>query len=192
MQRPNDKKRHKIIEAAARLFASRPFHEVRLDEVAAAAHVGKGTLYTYFESKDDLYATLIHDGLVQLVMDLRGQAARGQAAGSSLEQIVRHMVSHAFRHPHLFELMRTARHLAHDPRVARTRQELADLIAGVLRRGTRQGVWSDPHPLLTAVFIPSLVRSAMLYGPENLREEVLAGHILRVLRGGLGWKENTP
>ena len=66
MQRPNDKKRRKITDTAARLFATRPFHKVRLDDVAAAAHVGKGTLYVYFKSKDDLYRSLVFDGLIML------------------------------------------------------------------------------------------------------------------------------
>jgi AcrR family transcriptional regulator len=45
MQVPNEQKRRHITSAAARMFAARPFHKVRLDDIAAAAGVGKGTLY---------------------------------------------------------------------------------------------------------------------------------------------------
>ena len=45
MQVRSEKKRGEIMSVAARLFASKPFHEVRLEHVAAQARVGKGTLY---------------------------------------------------------------------------------------------------------------------------------------------------
>ena len=34
-----------ILETAARLFAARHYHEVRMEDVAAAAGVAKGTIY---------------------------------------------------------------------------------------------------------------------------------------------------
>jgi AcrR family transcriptional regulator len=51
MQRLKEAKREAILETAAKLFAQRPFHEVRLEDVASAAHIGKGTVYIYFKSK---------------------------------------------------------------------------------------------------------------------------------------------
>jgi len=62
------------MQAAEELFTSRRFHEITLDEVAQAAHVGKGTIYRYFKDKDDLFfqtasagldalCGLIHDGV---------------------------------------------------------------------------------------------------------------------------------
>ena len=77
MQRPDEKKRQLIAATAAKMFATRPFHKVKLDEVAAAAGVGKGTLYVYFKSKEDLYFWLIHDAFAKLVEQLSSQLADG-------------------------------------------------------------------------------------------------------------------
>ena len=49
----------KILGAAARLFATQRFHEARMEDIAAAAAVGKGTLYRYFGDKDQLYRALL-------------------------------------------------------------------------------------------------------------------------------------
>ena len=50
-----------ILDAASRVFAARPFHEVLIDTIAADAGIGKGTIYRYFETKEDLYfATVLH------------------------------------------------------------------------------------------------------------------------------------
>src|SRR5437867_10136200 len=104
MQRPSEVKRRKISDTAARLFAAKPFHKVRLDDVAAAAQVGKGTLYIYFKSKEDLYVSLVGDGFSQLVENLR--AIADAPPKEALAEIIRQLVTFAFAHPHFFELMR--------------------------------------------------------------------------------------
>jgi AcrR family transcriptional regulator len=62
MQRPDEKKRQLIAEAAARLFATRPFHKVKLDDVAAEAGVGKGTVFRRYGSRAGLMTALLDDG----------------------------------------------------------------------------------------------------------------------------------
>src|SRR5215467_4041155 len=49
----------KMLDAAARLFGSQRFHEVRMEDIAAEAAVGKGTLYRYFSDKEELYSALL-------------------------------------------------------------------------------------------------------------------------------------
>jgi AcrR family transcriptional regulator len=47
-------RREQIIQAAAQLFASKGFHRTTTRDIAEAAEVSEGTLYNYFENKDDL------------------------------------------------------------------------------------------------------------------------------------------
>jgi AcrR family transcriptional regulator len=53
--------RTKILDAAARLFAAKGLADVSMDEVAAEARVGKGTLYRRFGDKSGLAAALLDD-----------------------------------------------------------------------------------------------------------------------------------
>src|SRR5689334_9703478 len=109
MQRPDPKKRELIKSIAAKLFATRPFHEVRLDDVAAAAKVGKGTVYTYFPSKDDLYFALLEDGFSSLVDRMRDRVEGTKTPPrEDLRLIVRGLVDFAIQNPYLFEVMRSA------------------------------------------------------------------------------------
>lgn len=48
-------KRSLIIEAAARVFANRGYNSTLIAEIAAQAGIGKGTIYEYFPSKEDLF-----------------------------------------------------------------------------------------------------------------------------------------
>jgi AcrR family transcriptional regulator len=55
-----DDKRARILQAAMEVCERSGVHAARMEEVAARAQVSKGTLYRYFESKEDLFlATII-------------------------------------------------------------------------------------------------------------------------------------
>src|SRR5215470_19851260 len=56
-------KRERILAAGLKLFANEPYQAVTMDRVAEAANVAKGTLYLYFQSKEDLYLEILNDGL---------------------------------------------------------------------------------------------------------------------------------
>ncbi len=49
-----DEKRETILDGAVRVIAAKGFHRTRVSEVAKAAGVADGTIYLYFESKDEL------------------------------------------------------------------------------------------------------------------------------------------
>ena len=194
MQRPDEAKRQAIIDAGAELFATRQFHEVRLEDVADAAHVGKGTLYIYFKNKDDLYGSLILEGFTQLVERLRKQVEVEQAATNgndvsaweTLTTIVRELVGWAKKSPHFFQLMRPGQeNPSKVPGLREKRQEIAKLIEQTIVRGVKRGEICDPRPDLTAQFIPSCVRGALRHGPANVGQDVLTNHIMRVLAGGI-------
>jgi AcrR family transcriptional regulator len=186
MQRPDEKKRQLIAATAARLFATRPFHKVKLDDVAAEAGVGKGTLYVYFKSKEDLYLWLIFDAFAQLVAHLESRLRGGALApGASLRVIVVELVRFAFDHPQLYELMRTAGPATKDQRWAEKRKEFTGLIEQTIRQGNADGTFADPYPEITAQCVPGLVRSVMLFGPKGLDEATVAGQITRLLEKGV-------
>jgi AcrR family transcriptional regulator len=202
MQRPDEKKRKQIVAAAVRLFAARPFHEVRLEDVAAAARVGKGTVYIYFDSKEELYASLVREAFVALVDGLSEQLAaplngkaNGRGAGGSswdtLRSIVRQVVEFSTDNPHFFRLMRAGLPGHEDRELIAKRQQLGTMLESCIRRGIRRGEMSDPHPELTAQFIPSFVRAAALWGPGGTSPDVLTNHILRLLEQGLASKRQA-
>jgi AcrR family transcriptional regulator len=51
--------RERLIEAAARVFAEKGFATTSLDEVAEAAGLTKGAVYSNFENKEDLVAAVL-------------------------------------------------------------------------------------------------------------------------------------
>ncbi|MGI6550509.1 MAG: TetR/AcrR family transcriptional regulator [Syntrophomonadales bacterium] len=52
---PERSKRDRIIEAAQVIFARKGYYQAKIEEIAELAEVGKGTVYEYFVSKQELY-----------------------------------------------------------------------------------------------------------------------------------------
>jgi AcrR family transcriptional regulator len=48
-------KRNQVIKAAARVFARNGYSNAVIADIAIAAKIGKGTVYEYFDSKEDLF-----------------------------------------------------------------------------------------------------------------------------------------
>ncbi len=58
-------KREKLLSEAAKLFAQRGYNQADMAELASRAGVAKGSLYNYFESKQELYLYVCRDGLAR-------------------------------------------------------------------------------------------------------------------------------
>jgi len=52
-------KRRQIVDGARRVFLSRGFDAASMGDIAKAAGVSKGTLYVYFENKEELFAAIV-------------------------------------------------------------------------------------------------------------------------------------
>ena len=60
-ERKKAETRSRILQAAVELCAERGVHEGPVDEIAARADVGKGTVYNYFPAKDDLLVAFVSE-----------------------------------------------------------------------------------------------------------------------------------
>ena len=50
-----NQKRQDILNSAMALFKDKGFHNTKVEDIALSAGVGKGTLYEYFENKQDVF-----------------------------------------------------------------------------------------------------------------------------------------
>ncbi len=56
-------RRERILNAARPLFFSKGFSDTSIDEIARAAELAHGTIYLYFKNKEEIYATVLAEGL---------------------------------------------------------------------------------------------------------------------------------
>jgi len=87
--RRKDARPEEIIAAALDLFVERGFATTRLDDVAARAGVSKGTLYLYFENKEDLFKAVVRGNVLPVLQ--HGEDLVEKFSGSSAD-LVRRLV----------------------------------------------------------------------------------------------------
>lgn len=61
----NIQRRMSILSAAEKIFAEKGFHTATMDEIAQASKLAKGTLYLYFNSKDDLLFSILEQRIIE-------------------------------------------------------------------------------------------------------------------------------
>ena len=57
-EREKERRRQQIIVAAKRIFSTKGFNKTTMEDIAKEAEISPGTIYIYFKSKDELYASL--------------------------------------------------------------------------------------------------------------------------------------
>ena len=80
-------KREAILAAALDEFSARGFAEARLDDVARAAGVAKGTIYLHFADKEALFQELVRTMISPLVAALVELRAADRPIHAVLEQV---------------------------------------------------------------------------------------------------------
>jgi AcrR family transcriptional regulator len=61
-----DLRRQEILAAAIKIFGKKGFAATCVEDVAVAAKIAKGTVYLYFKSKEDIYATAVQVAIDRL------------------------------------------------------------------------------------------------------------------------------
>src|SRR5262249_46174369 len=97
-----------MLDAAGRLFGTQRFHEVRMEDIAAEAEVGKGTIYRYFSDKEELYKALLSRSSGQLLGRLRDELEQADAPRAQLVRVVAALIGFFDERPHLFDLIQRA------------------------------------------------------------------------------------
>jgi AcrR family transcriptional regulator len=188
-------KARQISRAAEELFMTRRYHEVTLDEVAAQAGVGKGTIYRYFQDKEDLYLRTLLAGFDELVASLQEMAGEDGESASLLE-LARHHVGFVERRRALFALLRSEelRKAKHErnlwPKFKGRIHAIHRVYAAAIERGMEEGSY-DPEtkPDLVASFLMGMLRAGgrMFKGErDDLAREAVA-----VLERGIGTSPAT-
>jgi AcrR family transcriptional regulator len=85
--------RQRIIETGIRIFSARGIDAATVEEIAAAADVGKGTIYNYFAAKEDIVVAFMMD----LEREIQRKALRLSESKQPLERLLTQFVKYHLR-----------------------------------------------------------------------------------------------
>lgn len=80
----NPAKREQILDGAKRCFLAEGFEAASMNEITTHAGVSKGTIYVYFQNKEDLFAALIDRERGRLLASAETELDPGKPVGEAL------------------------------------------------------------------------------------------------------------
>jgi TetR/AcrR family fatty acid metabolism transcriptional regulator len=101
----DETKHHKIIQAAAKVFAEKGFYNSRVSEIAKEANVADGTIYLYFKNKDDILISLFEEEFGRIVENIRDELSREKNALDKIRRFAFAHLSIVSDTPHLAEVL---------------------------------------------------------------------------------------
>jgi AcrR family transcriptional regulator len=85
--------RRRILTVALDLFSRHGLEAVTVDHIADMADLGKGTIYNYFPTKEDIVVAF----MAELESEIQAKTARLVSSGASLERMLLEVIRHQFR-----------------------------------------------------------------------------------------------
>src|SRR5208282_1954299 len=169
-------KRDRILEAGLKLFANEPYQAVTMDRVAELAGVAKGTLYLYFQSKEDLYLGILSDGMETMSRNYQSSVDPNADVKVRLRSAITLSVEFYSQRRALLRLMMTE-----EPRMAearnRIREEWRDrgvrFFASLIEEGIQSGAFQVNDAHLATYAILGSIRTVMLfYGAQRPADQI--------------------
>lgn len=173
-----EKKRERILEAAAELFSTKHYHEVMMDDVAKLISVAKGTVYNYFTSKEELYFTIMHTRMESLLSILRQKIESEQNSIDSLRTFVVHLYMFMMKHRKFFliyqrETLNKQNSFCED--MLSLEKQMKQMIMQIISKGEAEGVFRKVDEEFAISLIFGSIYGAVQRGiNENIPDEKVA------------------
>jgi len=146
-------KPQQIIDAAVKVFARKGYFNSRVSDVAREAGIAAGTIYLYFDTKQEILVTLFREKMAGFVSALRRAIAEEQDTVAKLRRLVRLHFEILEDNPDLAEVvqleLRQGQKLFRGP----ASQEIATyfaLITAILEEGVAAGRFRADLPVKVA------------------------------------------
>lgn len=174
-------RREAIMASAQGLFFAKGFNATTMDEIAHQAELSKGTLYLYFASKEELYVSVMGEGL-NILFD-RVKEAFEQALPP--DQMIRRLGEVYYRYYLDYrEYSRIFFFLEHRDVSRRLPRDLIQesidrgkhffsLLEEVIHQGITRGIFAPVDPRKAAVAFWGAINGTLLLFEEELNKEII-------------------
>ena len=185
-------KRERILRAAIDVFAQNGYFNAKVSEIARAAGVADGTIYLYFDGKEDLLVSIFRDHTRNYLQSLERDLANVNRPEDRIRIAIRHHLETLGRDRALAIVAQVELRHSLKFMTLLSHQEVADylnILRKVVEQGQSEGVFRrNLHPQLVAksIFgiVDEMVTSWMLSEKEySLADQ--AGPVADLVLNGL-------
>ncbi|HEY4602334.1 MAG TPA: TetR/AcrR family transcriptional regulator [Cerasibacillus sp.] len=161
-----------IIDAATKSFSAFGYKATTMDQVARLANVGKGTIYTFYRNKEELF----HEIISSLIQEMKAAAEEviddHEPFFINADRVLYTLLEFRTEHQLMIKLLQEEKEIG-TPAVAEVVQKLEDAIVnymkGIINSGIESGEIKECDPELTAFVILKLY-VALIFDWEKTRK----------------------
>lgn len=143
-KRKNTEKYYRIIQAATKIFARKGFYQAKISEIAREAQIADGTIYIYFENKDDILISLFEEQMKVVLDNMVIQLSQEQDPEKKLQKFALTHMQLIEQNQNMAEIIqvevRQSSKFMKEYKNEKFIQYL-DLIADIVREGQEKGVF---------------------------------------------------
>jgi AcrR family transcriptional regulator len=136
---PRAVREQQMLDAAVQMFSVNGYHETSMDAIAAEAQISKPMLYLYYGSKEDLFGACLTREMSRFIDVVRADIDFTQSPKDLLRNTIGSFLRYIDANRASWIVMYTqatsSQAFAH--MVREGREQIVDLVAGLLRTGTR-------------------------------------------------------
>jgi AcrR family transcriptional regulator len=187
-QEDQSRRRVEIFNAAVHLFLEKGFNETSMREIAAAAGVGKSTLYDYFPTKDEILVSMVEERLKELTLEVKAIANELESPVLRLRRIILSYLNYLAANENFFlhlsiEVQRLGQNS--QERIMKSRHEYQDAIRDVIDLGIKEGCFRRVDSLLASRLILSAFSAAAIANRKASSREQMIEDAFSLLFNGL-------
>lgn len=185
-------RRSSILAAARDVFAERGLVNGTMDEIAERAELSKGALYLYFPSKEELYLSVMDEGMDILIGRLLSSRDLSLPADKALERMALAYYQFYVDYPDYFRIMFIYQHLGIRERVRPEFMAACDgksvtclsIVREIIEKGMNDGLFRQLNPWTVAVLCWTSLNGIIMLGehlehlPKRMRQELTPGRIM--------------
>lgn len=160
MKQSRPDKRELIFDALEELMLTVPFKDISVESIAQKANVGKGSIYYYFESKDEILDDVIERSYRRAVREYLDNIKLEQTALGRIKQLFRSVIKKDFgdsRHNLIVTLHLHDDLVLHNKLKAIAVQELSPILTVLLEQGIEEGSIKIEYPKESAELIVTVL-----------------------------------
>jgi len=106
-KKEKENRKNSILKAARKLFFERGFKSVTVDLIAAKAEVSKGSIYLYFDSKEEIYTQILISANIERHKEVENFAKQEGTASELLLRFASDYVNFFLDNNELFRILMT-------------------------------------------------------------------------------------
>lgn len=160
MKKTGPDKRELIYDTLEELMLTVPFKDISVESIAQKAGIGKGSIYYYFESKDEILDCVIERSYRRAVREYLNNIGTEQSALGRIKELFKSVIKKDFGNSRRNLIVMLHLHddlLLHNKLKAIAVQELSPILTVLLEQGIEEGSIKMEYPKESAEIIVTVL-----------------------------------